>query len=142
MRLMLDQKIERMSALSVGELRSEWRCVHKTAPPLAYTADLLLRGITYRLQEQAYGKLPIEHRRELDKLGGCAKGGGVGRGRPTGPLRPGSRLVRRWRGITFTVAVVDDGFLYKEEKYKSLSEIARVITGTRWSGPRFFGCAP
>ena len=138
---MIDQKIERLSALSVSDLRSEWRRVHKTAPPIAYTADLLLRGIAYRLQEQAYGKLPIECRRELDKLGGSAKVGGAKARRATGPLRPGSRLVRRWRGITFTVAVVDDGFLYKEENYKSLSEIARVITGTRWSGPRFFGCA-
>lgn len=138
---MLDQKIERLRALSLGELKSEWRRVHKTAPPIAYTADLLLRGITYRLQEQTCGKLPIEHRRELDKLGGGMKVGGVKGRRATAPLRPGSRLVRRWRGVTFTVAVVDDGFFYKDEKYRSLSEIARLITGTRWSGPRFFGCA-
>ncbi|MEO6248517.1 MAG: DUF2924 domain-containing protein [Sphingomicrobium sp.] len=112
--------------------------IHRTAPPTAFTADLLTRGIAYRQQELAHGRLAIEHRRELDRLAG----GGKPKGRSaTGVLRPGNRLVRRWRGITFTVAVVENGFLYDDQKYRSLSEIARVITGTRWSGPRFFGCA-
>lgn len=137
---MVEQSLERVAALTVGELRSEWRRVHKSAPPTAFTADLLMRGIAHRLQEQAFGKLAIEHRRELDRLAQGGKAGRRGK-RATGSLRPGNRLVRRWRGITFTVAVVEDGFLYKDEKYRSLSEIARVITGTRWSGPRFFGCA-
>lgn len=132
--------LARLTKLPLAELRSEWRRVHKSAPPVAFSADLLLRGLTYRLQEQNEGKLPIEYRRELDRLAAAQ-----GKATPTSKgraklLRPGSRLVRRWRGITFIVAVVEDGFLYKEEKYRSLSEIARIITGTRWSGPRFFGC--
>ena len=137
---MVEERIERLSGLCLNELKSEWRRVHKGAPPVAFTADLLLRGISYRLQEQAFGKLPIEHRRELDRICSGAPKGRSRAQRPTGALRPGSRLVRRWRGITFSVAVVEDGFLYNDDKYRSLSEIARVITGARWSGPRFFGC--
>jgi Protein of unknown function (DUF2924) len=53
--------------------------------------------------------------------------------------QPGSRLVREWQGTTYTVDVLDDGFFYKEKSYRSLSAIALVITGARWSGPRFFG---
>ena len=55
------------------------------------------------------------------------------------PIRPGNRLVRRWRGCTYVVDAVEDGFIYDGRTYASLSEIARLITGTRWSGPRFFG---
>lgn len=136
------ESLARLTALPLADLRSEWRRVHRSVPPVALTADLLLRGITYRLQEQSRGKLPIECRRELDRLA-AADGKSTPKGKgPAKQLRPGSRLIRRWRGITFTVAVVEDGFLYKEEKYRSLSEVARIITGTRWSGPRFFGCRP
>lgn len=131
--------LERVQALSLPELRAEWRRVYKTAPPTAFTADLLIRGVTYRIQEQVCGKLPIDLRKELDQLAGIGA-------KPTPPqkmnrtLRPGSRLVRRWRGISYSVAVLEGEYEYRDKRYRSLSEIAREITGTRWSGPRFFGC--
>ena len=135
---MTPEALGRVQALALPELRAEWRRVHKSAPPAAFTADLLIRGITYRMQEQSFGKLPIEFRRELDQLAGMGAKT-VRPGKKKGPLRTGSRLVRRWRGISYSVAVLDGGFEYRDKSYRSLSEIAREITGTRWSGPRFFG---
>lgn len=135
---MTPEALGRVHALALPELRAEWRRVHKSAPPAAFTANLLIRGITYRLQEQSLGKLPIEFRRELDQLAGI----GAKTAHPDkkkGPLRQGSRLVRRWRGISYSVTVLDGEFEYHDRRYRSLSEIAREITGTRWSGPRFFG---
>ena len=135
---MTPEVLGRVNTLSLPELRAEWRRVHKSTPPAAFTADLLIRGITYRLQEQSLGKLPIEYRRELDQLAGIGASGARPDKRKR-PLRPGSRLVRRWRGISYSVAVLDGEYEYRDKRYRSLSEIAREITGTRWSGPRFFG---
>lgn len=136
---MTTESFERLTAMSAHELRSEWRRVHKSAPPVAFTVDLLVRGITYKLQEQRLGKLLIEYRRELDQLGGIGAIPNSKR-KIEGPLRPGSRLVRRWRGTTYCVDVLAGEYEYRDKRYKSLSEIAREITGARWSGPRFFGC--
>ena len=94
---------------------------------MALTADLLVRSITYRLQEQALGRLQIEHRKELDQIAGI---GAKPSSKPkrAGPLRAGSRLVRRWRGTTYSVTVLDGAFEFRDQRYGSLSEIAREIT--------------
>ncbi len=132
----LDQQTEALRSLSTAQLRDEWQRVWKEpAPWLGH--DLLRRGIAWKLQEQAYGGLSRGAARELGRLAGL-----VERGRPLGLERiakPGTRLVRQWRGRTFHVAVMDDGFLFDDRRYASLSQIAQVITGTKWSGPRFFG---
>ncbi len=132
----LDQQIEALRDLSTAHLRHEWQCIWKEpAPRLGH--DLLRRGIAWKLQEQAYDSLPRGAVRELKRFARL-----VERGRPLGLERiakPGTRLVRQWRGRTFHVAVMDDGFLYDDRRYASLSQIAQVITGTKWSGPRFFG---
>ena len=132
----LDQQIETLRSLSTAQLRQEWERVWKEpAPRLGH--DLLRRGIAWKLQEQAYGGLPRGAARELERFARQ-----VERGRPLGlerAAKPGTRLVRQWRGRTFHVAVMDDGFLFDDRRYASLSQIAQVITGTKWSGPRFFG---
>jgi hypothetical protein len=132
----LDQQIEALHSLGTAALRQEWVRVWKEpAPRLGH--DLLRRGIAWKLQEQMHGGLPRAAARELERFARL-----VERGRPLGLERvakPGTRLVRQWRGRTFHVAVMDDGFLYDDRRYASLSQIAQVITGTRWSGPRFFG---
>lgn len=136
----LTEQIERLTTMSSAQLKSEWRRVHKAAPPAAYTIDLLMRGIAYRLQEKALGGLPTELRRELDSR--ATFGGARSKPAKTGQaikLKAGNRLVRRWRGTTYTVMVTDAGFLFQDRPYASLSTIATEITGTRWSGPRFFG---
>ena len=135
----LEQQIESLRRLSRQQLKDRWRDLYKAVPPAAFTPDLLARGIASWLQDKALGGLSAEARRLL----------GVGRegvsdrtkrrvtSRPA--LRPGNRLVRRWRGRTYVVEVGDDGLLYNGERYSSLSVIAGEITGTRWSGPKFFG---
>lgn len=130
-------QIERLRSMKPAELKLEWRRVCKSAPPASYTADLLMRGIAYQIQEKLLGGLSAEAKRELDSLStlGKVKPGST----PSLQPRPGNRLVRRWRGTTYSVEVTRDGFLFQERRYASLSTIAIEITGTRWSGPRFFG---
>ena len=134
----LTQQIEGLRSLSTVQLRAEWKRVWKEpAPRLGH--DLLRRGIAWKLQEHVQGGLPRPVLRELERVARL-----VERGKALGPERaakPGTRLVRQWRGRTFHVSVMDDGFLYNDRRYTSLSQIAQVITGTKWSGPRFFGLA-
>jgi hypothetical protein len=119
--------------LSRQRLKERWRDLYKAAPPAAYTPDLLARGIAWRLQEKALGGLTSAARRLL-RTDECNRSAAA---RPA--LRPGNRLIRRWRGRTYVVEVTEKGFSYDNARYGSLSEIARTITGTRWSGPKFFG---
>jgi hypothetical protein len=132
----LVQQIELLRGMSTAQLRDEWQRVWKEpAPRLGH--DLLRRGIAWKLQERVHGGLPRGTARELERLARL-----VERGRPLGVERaakPGTRLVRQWRGRTFHVAVMDDGYLFDDRRYASLSQVAQVITGTKWSGPRFFG---
>jgi len=104
-------------------------------PPAALSKDLLGRMIAGRLQEQAFGGLDRESRKFLD---GLARHGGSPRRR----LKSGTVLVREYEGQRHTVTVARDGFDWQGTIYPSLSGIARAITGTAWSGPRFFGLAP
>ena len=103
-------------------------------PPADLSKDLLGRMIAYRLQERAFGGLDRESLRFLD---GLARHGGSPRRR----LKPGTVLVRDYQGQRHTVTVVTDGFDWQGATYPSLSAIARAITGTAWSGPRFFALA-
>lgn len=128
----LKDEIAALPHLGRAALKERWRVLFKTAPPAAFTPDLLARGIAYRLQEKALGGLSPSLRHQLERQGTRAS-------TSRSPLRPGNRLVRRWRGCTYVVEVVEVGFTHEGQRFDSLSEIARHITGTRWSGPRFFG---
>ncbi len=132
----LQEQIEALRGMSTAQLREEWQRVWKE-PAARLGHDLLRRGIAWKLQEQEHGGLPRAVVRELERLARL-----VEQGRPLGlerTAKPGTRLVRQWRGRTFHVTVMDDGFLFDDRRYASLSQIAQVITGTKWSGPRFFG---
>ncbi len=104
--------------------------------------DLLVLAIAWKLQEKVYGGLTAAQKR---KLAGIAedlrKNGDLSAG-PAIRMKPGLKLVREWRGETHTVLVLEDGFEWNGQRRRSLSTIAREITGTRWSGPRFFGLKP
>lgn len=123
--------------MSRVQLTDRWRDLYRAAPPAAFTPDLLARGIAWRLQEKALGGLSPAARRLL----GVGWEGGTAKRRSTSrtAIRPGNRLVRRWRGRTYIVEVGEDGLLFNGERFSSLSVIANKITGTRWSGPKFFG---
>jgi hypothetical protein len=133
----LNDRLETLATMSPAQLRIEWRQVYRTAPP-AIGPRVLALGIAYRLQEKASGGLPAARVRELARL---AKGAAKGSLKPEhgATLKVGSRLVRNWHGETHQVFIRDDGFVYRDTVYSSLTPIARAITGSNWSGPRFFG---
>ena len=101
--------------------------------------DLLVLGVAWKIQEQAYGGLGAATKRRLADLAKTMEQDGDLARRRVARLKPGARLVREWRGQTHTVIVLEDGFEWQGKRWRSLSVIAREITDAHWSGPRFFG---
>jgi hypothetical protein len=124
---------------STPELQAEWRRLYRTDPPARLSRDLLLRGVAHRMQEREHGGLRIGLKRCLDRLAVEFDAKGPAEFGPAAVLKPGTRLVREWHGRAHAVIVLDDGFEYDGQQYRSLTRIATLITGTRWSGPVFFG---
>jgi hypothetical protein len=131
--------LARFLELTIFELRGEWRRLHRMPPPMRLCRDLLVRGITYKLQERAYGGLSTATARRLERASADPLDRGSAKPPPPISLRPGTRLVREWREVTHTVLIHADGIEWRGQRYRSLSVVARKITGARWSGPRFFG---
>ena len=131
----LNDQLAALRRASRKQLTDRWRELYKAAPPAAFTPDLLARGISWRLQERELGSLSSKARQMLGSGGERP----AQRFSPRTTLRPGNRLVRRWRGRTYVVEVTEAGLVYDGERHSSLSVIAGKITGTRWSGPKFFG---
>lgn len=132
-------EIDRLRSVPKAELRVHYRTLFKSEPPKAFGPDLLRRSIAYRIQEQAYGGLDPATRRLLNNL--MAQQAKSKDGRIVIPrrIKSGAVLVRVWKDQSHRVMVLEDGFAYAGKTYGSLSEIARLITGARWNGPRFFG---
>jgi hypothetical protein len=118
-----------------------WVEAYGRPPPKGISRRLLQYAAAYHLQARAFGGLSSSTRRKLDQAlqPPSNETAAPARAERAAPLPTGSRLVREWNGRVHTVDVVDSRFHYNGRSYRSLSEIARVITGTRWSGPRFFG---
>ena len=133
------ESLARLSAATIFELRGEWRRLHRAPPPMRLSRDLLLRGITYKLQERPLGGLSKSIIRKLERLNLDSEASDAQKPAPPISLKAGTRLVREWRGITHTVLVHADGFEWNGRRYRSLTLVAREITGAHWSGPRFFG---
>ena len=108
-------------------------------PPMRLSRDLLTRGIAYKLQERGYGGLSKAAAPKLEQAAAGPPRRGAAKPAPSVSLRPGTRLVREWRGVTHMVLIHADGIEWRGQRYRSLSLVARKITGARWSGPRFFG---
>jgi Protein of unknown function (DUF2924) len=132
-------ELARLAESTIFELRGEWRRLHRMPPPMRLSRELLVRAITYKLQERALGGLSKSILRKLESLNVEPAAGDARKPTPPISLKPGTRLVREWRGVTHTVLVHADGVEWNGRRYKSLTVIAREITGARWSGPRFFG---
>jgi hypothetical protein len=135
----VDARLAALEAMTTADLRLEWRRLCCTTPPTRLSRDLLLRGTAYKIQEQAYGGLSLSTKRRLQSLAGVADQRTSAAASPAAILRPGTKLVREWRGRVHTVLVLEDGFDYQDARYRSLSRIARQITGVHRSGPLFFG---
>jgi len=136
------EALSRLLTLDLGELRQQWRGLYKTQAPRHFSRELLVRAVAYRMQELARGGLRPEPQRQLLRIAQHFTEIGEATIRDRPELKPGTRLMREWQGRTYDVLVLDDGFSWQGTRYRSLSAIARQITGTAWSGPLFFGLKP
>ena len=130
----IEAEVDQIRSLGIDALRQRWRMTFGAIPPKGLTKDILRRMIAYRIQEEAFGGLDRETSKLLDRLAKGQKPSDLNR-----RLKAGTVLVREYEGARHTVTVVPDGFLWQENTYSSLSTIAQRITGTKWTGPRFFG---
>ena len=151
----VEREIAGLDGMTTQQLQARWRTLYKRDPPARMRSGFLRRGIAYRLQERAFGGLKPATVRLLRKLAAELRAErerkvrGVGRDEgAVVPLRAptkqrilssGSQLLREWNGSTEIVKVVTDGFQWRGKPYRTLSAVAVAITGTKWSGPRFFG---
>ena len=123
----------------IKTLQKKWQQAFKASLPKGYSRNLIIRGLAYKLQVQAYGGLCQGVNRKLKVLAKQLDVNDRSSFEVASALKPGAKLIREWNARTYIVYVTEDGFEYNQQHYKSLSKIAREITGTRWSGPRFFG---
>ena len=122
-----------LDALDRDALSAAWRRTIKTPTPKGISRQLMVQILTYEAQVRQHGGLSPAVRRRLARWA-------AGRAPAPSPrLRPGARLVREWNGVSHVVDVTEAGVVWRGRGYRSLSAVARAITGTRWSGPRFFG---
>jgi hypothetical protein len=140
---MHDSVLAQLAALpekTTPELRQLWRDLFDSEPP-PFNKPFLIRRLAHRVQELAYGGLSARAQAKLKVLIEDEDARLKGKQPVRKGDRPivGTRLIREWQGVEHTVTVLDDGFEYEGRRYKSLSAIARAITGTRWNGPLFFG---
>ena len=122
-----------LEALDRGALAAHWTEFFGQPAPRRLSRSFLRRFIAFELQARKHGGLSAQTRKQL-ALAEAATPKRVSR-----TLKPGGRLLREWNGVTHVIDVVEDGFLWQGKRHRSLSAIARAITGAHWSGPRFFG---
>lgn len=135
--------IAQLNELPLGHLRQRWRGAHPGVQiPERLSRDLMVRSITWHEQCSRYGGLAPATERVLDKMARQLEVTGTLEIERSVRPKTGTRILREWRGRTYVVEVADGGFLHDGSKFASLSHVARAITGTRWSGPRFFGLKP
>jgi hypothetical protein len=148
----VERAIERLQSLDGDALRIEWRNLFGRRAPKGLPKCLMVRALVYHLQALEFGDLDPHTLRVLDAYAAKSRGGGRGRVRvdrlrgteqaraPSAPsIKPGSILIREWAGELQRVMALEVGFAWNGATYRSLSEVAHAITGTRWNGPRFFG---
>ena len=144
MELTVLQQVAAIQRMPLVKLRDKWRALFGTDAP-GYSVEHMARRLAWRVQELAHGGLSDQAQRTLEQVAAemvAGAGRRAGRGKrkvAVGPV-PGTRLVREWRGQRHEVTVGHDGtFEYLGHKYRSLTKIAKVISGAHHSGPRFFG---
>ena len=138
----LIQNLDDLPSCSREELSEQWTKVTGDGLLKGMSSKLIVRILAYDLQARKFGKLKPAIQKKLEDISG-ADHVTVSKKRSSNirscRLEPGTRLVREWNGVSHVVDVMDNGFEWKDKVFKSLSVIAREITGARWSGPRFFG---
>jgi hypothetical protein len=148
----VERELVALDALDAPALREKWKQLYRRDPPPRIRARLLKLGVAYRIQELALGGLKSETVRLLRKLAaelraerrskltGSAENAAVPHAMSVAPrFSPGTQLMRSWNGSTQIIEVTTDGYVWRGSTYRTLSAVAQAITGTKWSGPKFFG---
>lgn len=135
----LEAFLASLSDLALSDLRRLWYEKLNTQAPNLRSAEILRQLLSWQLQEKEFGGLDRATERVLTKVSISIQHGESNLLGPALQLSPGVEVTREWKGVVHRVLVGTKGFLYLGKQYASLSEVARFITGTRWSGPRFFG---
>lgn len=134
----LEAEIARLGDLDLGQLREVWR-QRLGKPPKIASAELTRRWLSWELQARVRGSIDPATRARLKQLSKADRAGPAPAIPSCSALRPGTMLTREWNDVTHRVMVLEEGFTWNGQQFTSLSEVALYITGTRWSGPRFFG---
>jgi hypothetical protein len=137
----LTAELARLTRASYAELQSDWRRLFRSPSPRKIGRNCLELGVAWKLQEEVLGGPNKTTRRTLAALAESLRTSGALAKPRAVRLKPGARLLREWNGETHAVLVLEEGFQWRGRPWRSLSAIAREITGARWSGPRFFGLA-
>ena len=132
-------EIEALQDATSADLKHRWRALYGAEPPRRISRELLIRALAYRIQEQALGRVKPSTHRLLAKVAADASAHRSIQVTPEPTLKPGTVLLREWRGAQHQVIVREGGMVFQGKQYKSLSQVAYRITGAKWSGPRFFG---
>jgi hypothetical protein len=135
----LAREVGSLSTLGSKALKDKWRTLYGVESPRQISRPLMLRALAYRIQEKSFGGLKPATRRLLMQYPDDGAAGAALAAAPSRTVKPCAVLVREWRGISHQVSVLEKGFCFRGRHYRSRSEVAREITGTRWSGPLFFG---
>lgn len=135
----ITNQIAQLRHLSRQELLDLWQKLYRRAAPQGIRRELMVPFLAYRIQENAYGGLTPTTRCELRRIARGLEKSGTPEVRIPRKIKPGTCLLRHWRGEGHEVRVTVSGYEYRGASFPSLSHIARQITGTRWSGPAFFG---
>jgi hypothetical protein len=135
----LAREVGSLSTLGSKALKGKWRILYGIEPPRQISRAFMLRALAYRIQEKSFGGIKPATRRLLIQSAHDGANGSALAAAPSRTVKPGAVLVREWRGISHQVSVLEKGFRFRGRHYRSLSEVAREITGTRWSGPLFVG---
>ena len=135
----ISNKLQELPHLPKPELLALWQELFAQPTHPRLRRNLMIPILAYRLQEQAYGGLKPSTRKRLQKLAAELQQNQKAPPPFAPQLKAGTKLLRQWQGEMHEVLVVGEGFEYRGKRYQSLSEMARQITGTRWSGPLFFG---
>jgi len=146
MRKVSDKEREKLSAeiaglesLDLHQLRIRWKLLYEIEAPPHLSRDWLRRAVAYRMQENVLGGLKPATRRLLNRVSEDARTSKRSKVVTTRKVGPNTILIREWGGTRHEVTVVENGAMFRGKRYRSLSHVARVITGSQWSGPLFFG---
>jgi hypothetical protein len=135
----LSEQIATLPSLNKVQLLAIWAENFSKNPPANLRKELMVPVLAYRIQEREFGGLSHAARRRLREVAASLRTDKPSQERPDSAPQTGTRLLRMWRGETHEVIATGNGYEYRGQTYSSLSKIAREITGTRWSGPLFFG---